>query len=82
MSYIYKTNQDVINILNQFQFEEEDQDQIDKVEMLETKCTNLKKKLEDPLVKLVTDIPENKKEQVKEKIDMMKKEWEWKQKVL
>ena len=50
--------------------------------MLETKCTNLKKKLEDPLVKLVTDIPENKKEQVKEKIDMMKKEWEWKQKVL
>ena len=80
--YIYKTNQDVINILNQFQFEEEDQDQIDKVEMLETKCTNLKKKLEDPLVKLVTDIPENKKEQVKEKIDMMKKEWDWKEKVL
>jgi len=80
--YIYKTNQDVIKILKEFQFEEEDQDQIDKVDMLETKCNNLKKKLEDPLVKLVANIPESKKPQVKEKIDLMQREWAWKEKVL
>ena len=82
--YIYKTNEDVINILNQFKFEDEDQDkdEIDKVEMLTTKCNNLKKKLEDPLVKTILDIPQNKREQVKQKIDLLKKEWAWKEKVL
>ncbi|QDP46157.1 MAG: hypothetical protein Unbinned306contig1002_19 [Prokaryotic dsDNA virus sp.] len=80
--YIYKTNQDVIKILNQFHFEDEDQDEIDKVEMLETKCNNQKKKLEDPLVKAVLELPVNKREQVKEKLDLLKKEWAWKEKVL
>jgi len=61
---------------------EEDQDEINKVDMLETKCNNLKKKLEDPLVKLVANIPESKKPQVKEKIDLMQREWAWKEKVL
>jgi len=79
---IYKTNKDVIKILKEFQFEEEDQDEIDKVDMLETKCTNLKKKLEDPLVKLISELPENKKGQVKQKLDLLKKEWAWKEKVL
>ena len=80
--YIYKTNEDVIKILNQFHFEDEDQDEIDKVEMLETKCNNQKKKLEDPLVKAVLELPVNKREQVKEKLDLLKKEWAWKEKVL
>lgn len=80
--YIYKTNEDVIKILNQFHFEDEDQDEIDKVEMLETKCNNQKKKLEDPLVKAVLELPVNKREQVKQKLDLLKKEWAWKEKVL
>jgi len=80
--YIYKTNENIIKILNEFDFMEEDQDEINKVDMLETKCNNLKKKLEDPLVKLVANIPESKKPQVKEKIDLMQREWAWKEKVL
>ena len=80
--YIYKTNENIIKILNEFDFMEEDQDEINKVDMLETKCNNLKKKLEDPLVKLVANIPESKKPQVIEKIDLMKREWAWKEKVL
>ena len=80
--YIYKTNQDVIKILKEFQFEEEDQDEIDKVDMLETKCNNLKKKLEDPLVKLISELPESKKGQVKQKLDLLKKEWAWKDQIL
>ena len=50
--------------------------------MLETKYTNLKNKLDDPLIKLVSRIPKEKKDLVKQKIDLMFKEWNWKEKVL
>tara|TARA_Y100000114_G_scaffold125395_1_gene121437 strand:- start:1565 stop:2002 length:438 start_codon:yes stop_codon:yes gene_type:complete len=73
--YIYKTNEDVISILNDFKFVEETQEEIDKIDRLETKYINLQKKLEDPLVKLVSRIPKEKKDLVKEKLDLMSKEW-------
>ena len=73
--YIYKTNEDVISILNDFEFVDETQEEIDKIDRLETKYTNLKNKLEDPLVKLVSRIPKEKKDLVKEKLDLMSKEW-------
>ena len=59
--YIYKTNEDVINILKDFKFVEETQEEITKIDMLETKYTNLKNKLDDPLIKLVSRIPKEKK---------------------
>ena len=67
--YIYKTNEDVISILNDFKFVEETQEEIDKIDRLETKYINLQKKLEDPLVKLVSRIPKEKKDLVKEQLD-------------
>ena len=73
--YMYKTNEDVISILNDFKFVEETQEEIDKIDRLETKYINLQKKLEDPLVKLVSRIPKEKKDLVKEKLDLMSKEW-------
>ena len=73
--YIYKTNEDVISILNDFEFVDETQEEIDKIDRLETKYTNLKNKLKDPLVKLVSRIPKEKKDLVKEKLDLMSKEW-------
>ena len=72
---MYKTNEDVISILNDFKFVEETQEEIDKIDRLETKYINLQKKLEDPLVKLVSRIPKEKKDLVKEKLDLMSKEW-------
>ena len=80
--YIYKTNEDVIKILKDFKFVEETQEEITKIDMLETKYTNLKNKLDDPLIKLVSRIPKEKKDLVKQKIDLMFKEWDWKEKVL
>ena len=73
--YMYKTNEDVISILNDFKFVEETQEEITKIDMLETKYTNLKNKLDDPLIKLVSRIPKEKKDLVKQKIDLMSKEW-------
>ena len=73
--YMYKTNEDVISILNDFKFVEETQEERDKIDRLETKYINLQKKLEDPLVKLVSRIPKEKKDLVKEKSDLMCKEW-------
>jgi hypothetical protein len=73
--YMYKTNEDVISILNDFKFVEETQEEITKIDRLETKYINLQKKLEDPLVKLVSRIPKEKKDLVKEKLDLMSKEW-------
>ena len=73
--YMYKTNEDVISILNDFKFLEETQEEITKIDRLETKYINLQKKLEDPLVKLVSRIPKEKKDLVKEKLDLMSKEW-------
>ena len=73
--YMYKKNEDVISILNDFKFVEETQEEIDKIDRLETKYINLQKKLEDPLVKLVSRIPKEKKDLVKEKLDLMSKEW-------
>ena len=73
--YMYKTNEDVISILNDFKFVDETQEEIDKIDRLETKYINLQKKLEDPLVKLVSRIPKEKKDLVKEKLDLMSKEW-------
>ena len=67
--YMYKTNEDVISILNDFKFVEETQEEIDKIDRLETKYINLQKKLEDPLVKLVSRIPKEKKDLVKEQLD-------------
>ena len=67
--YMYKTNEDVISILNDFKFVDETQEEIDKIDRLETKYINLQKKLEDPLVKLVSRIPKEKKDLVKEQLD-------------
>ena len=66
---MYKTNEDVISILNDFKFVDETQEEIDKIDRLETKYINLQKKLEDPLVKLVSRIPKEKKDLVKEQLD-------------
>ena len=42
--YMYKTNEDVISILNDFKFVDETQEEIDKIDRLETKYINLQKK--------------------------------------
>ena len=60
-------------------------DDIDKVHYLENKYNNLEKKhntllekLENPLVKEFTDLPKHKLEDVKSKLLILKKSWEWK----
>ena len=62
-------------------------DEIDKIHYLENKCTNcekkyneLLKKLDHPLIKEFSELPEDQAEDVKEKLTILKKSWEWKQK--
>ena len=57
-------------------------DQIDRVHYLENKCNSCETKLNEPLVKLVRDIPKEKTADVEENIKRLMKAWEWKQKVL
>jgi len=53
-------------------------DQIDRVHYLENKCNSCETKLNEPLVKLVRDIPKEKTADVEENIKRLIKAWEWK----
>jgi len=62
-------------------------DEIDKMHYLENKYNNIQKKyfvllkkLENPLIKEITDLPEHRIEDVMQKISLLKKGWEWKNK--
>jgi hypothetical protein len=53
-------------------------DQIDRVHYLENKCNSCETKLNEPLVKLVRDIPKDRTTDVEENIKRLIKAWEWK----
>tara|TARA_R110000822_G_scaffold115344_1_gene247125 strand:- start:3110 stop:3604 length:495 start_codon:yes stop_codon:yes gene_type:complete len=81
-----KHNKQIEEFENMFIFKSNlNYDDIDKIHYLENKYNNLEKKhnillekLENPLVKEFTDLPEHKLEDVKSKLLILKKSWEWK----
>lgn len=86
---IYKNdNKLLIEWENMFVFKSEmEYDEIDKMHYLENKYNNIQKKyfvllkkLENPLIKEITDLPEHRIEDVMQKISLLKKGWEWKNK--
>jgi len=83
-----KSNKSLDEIENIFVFKSQlNYDEIDKIHYLENKCMNcekkyneLLKKLDHPLIKEFSELPEDQAEDVKEKLTILKKSWEWKQK--
>jgi len=53
-------------------------DEIDKVYFLENKVKNLEEKLEHPLINLLKEIPEQKYDETYERLRVIVKGWEWK----
>nr|BAR35572.1 hypothetical protein [uncultured Mediterranean phage uvMED] len=78
-----KTNKKLAEIEKLFSFKSSlTIDEIDRVHYLENKCKNLQLKLENPLVKLLDQIPEEKHDKAVNDIERLIKSWEWKEKVL
>ena len=78
-----KTNKQLEEIEKKFSFRSDlSVDEIDRVHYLENKCRNLQQRLENPLVKLVLDIPAQKHDRAKHDIERIIKSWEWKDRVL
>jgi hypothetical protein len=78
-----KTNKKLDEIEKIFSFRSDlSVDEIDRVHYLENKCRNLQQRLENPLVKLVSDIPSQKHDKVKHHIERLIQSWKWKDKVL
>jgi|DEB0MinimDraft_12_1074336.scaffolds.fasta_scaffold03316_2 hypothetical protein len=84
-----KDNKKLDEIENMFIFKSHlNYDEIDKVHYLENKYNNMEKKyltlaeqLNNPLIKDITSLPKHRQEDVREKIDALKKSWVWKQKL-
>jgi|TARA_Y100000361_G_scaffold65370_1_gene57360 NADH:ubiquinone oxidoreductase subunit C len=76
-----KDNKQIQEIYNIFSFRSNlGVDEIDRIHYLENKCSTLQKKLENPLVKLVIEVP-NDRDKI-ESIERVVKSWKWKEKVL
>ena len=76
-----KDNKQIQEIYNIFSFKSNlGVDEIDRIHYLENKCSTLQKKLENPLVKLVIEVP-NDRDKI-ESIERVVKSWKWKEKVL
>ena len=76
-----KDNKKIQEIYNIFSFRSNlGVDEIDRIHYLENKCSTLQKKLENPLVKLVIEVP-NDRDKI-ESIERVVKSWKWKEKVL
>lgn len=84
---IYKTtNPKLGEIENMFLFKSGmDYDEIDKVHYLTNKLMNTEKKynilleqLKNPLIKLMLDVPKEKQYEVEDRLNLLKKSWEWK----
>jgi len=84
---IYKTtNPKLDEIENMFLFKSGmDYDEIDKVHYLTNKLMNTEKKynilleqLKNPLIKLMLDVPKEKQYEVEDRLNLLKKSWEWK----
>ncbi len=76
-----KDNKQIQEIYNIFPFRSNlGVDEIDRIHYLENKCSTLQKKLENPLVKLVIEVP-NDRDKI-ESIERVVKSWKWKEKVL
>lgn len=86
---IYKKENPLLDeIENMFIFKSHlNYDEIDKVHYLENKYNNMEKKyltlvekMNDPIIKEITSLPDDRIEDVKEKLSILKKSWIWKQK--
>ena len=76
-----KDNKQIQEIYNIFSFKSNlGVDEIDRIHYLENKCSTLQKKLENPLVKLVIEVP-NDRDKI-ESIERVVESWKWKEKVL
>ena len=76
-----KDNKQIQEIYNIFSFRSNlGVDEIDRIHYLENKCSTLQKKLENPLVKLVIEVP-NDRDKI-ESIERVVESWKWKEKVL
>ena len=76
-----KDNKLIQEIYNIFSFKSNlGVDEIDRIHYLENKCSTLQKKLENPLVKLVIEVP-NDRDKI-ESSERVVKSWKWKEKVL
>ena len=83
-----KDNKNLEEIENMFNFKSNlNYDEIDKIHYLENKYNNIAKKyfvlldkLKNPLIKEIVELSDDKTKEVKEKLAILKKSWEWKQK--
>ena len=81
-----KDNKKIEEFQNMFIFKSDlNYDDIDKMHYLENKYNNLEKKyinllekLKNPLIKEFADLPPHRIQDVKEKLSILKKGWEWK----
>lgn len=74
-----RTNKKLEEVENMFTFISDlSYDEIDRLHYLEKKCKLYEEKLNNPLYKLIQDIPADKMGQAKNKILLLKKSWEWK----